>query len=361
MIPYEDLLKSNQEFFPEYQKAFDQSLKSGWYILGDNVKKFEQEFADYNTNKFCTGLASGLDALTLALQALDFPVGSEVIVPANTYIATILAILNNRLKPVLVEPSIKTYNIDADKIEAAITNKTKAIMVVHLYGKSCEMDKICQLTKKYNLHLIEDCAQAHGAKFKNKKIGSFGTFGAFSFYPTKNLGALGDAGAITCDDETLNTKIRALRNYGSHKKYYNEYIGVNSRLDEMQAAFLRVKLKSLDKINQHKIKLAEIYFKNLKKDFILPEKNNDYLDVFHIFCIRHPRRDELKEYLAKKGIMTEIHYPLPPYLQNCLKDQFKGQNFPLTDEIHRSILSLPISYGHTGEDLAQVIEALNSF
>jgi dTDP-4-amino-4,6-dideoxygalactose transaminase len=359
-VVYENLKLSNQEFYAEFRVSFDKFLDSGWFILGKSVEQFEQNFAAFNQSPHCVGVASGLDALTLSLRALDLPKGSEVIVPANTYIATILSVLENGLIPVLVEPEIESYNINPDLIEKKITTKTKAILVVHLYGKSCRMDKITDLCQAHNLALIEDCAQSHGAKYKEKLTGTFG-IGAFSFYPTKNLGALGDAGAITTSDENLAQKFRMLRNYGESKKYKNDLVGMNSRLDEIQAGFLDIKLKSLDKITTHKKNLAELYFKGLNDKFILPRIHNDEDDVFHIFAIRHPKRDELKEYLMERGIQTSIHYPIPPYKQKILKDYFEGQHFPLSDEIHDTILSLPISYANTCEDIEYVIEEINKF
>ena len=257
-IFYENLYKSNLEFFDEFKIGFSDVLDSGWYVLGKNVKLFEEEFAKYCGSGFCVGLASGLDALTIALKNFDFPQGSEIIVPSNTYIATILSIINEGLYPVLVEPDIRSYNIDPSKIEEKITSKTKAIMVVHLYGKCCEMDKILKIAETKNLKLVEDCAQAHGASFNGKKTGSFGDIGAFSFYPTKNLGALGDAGALTTNDEKFFDKSKMIRNYGSSVKYKNDIVGVNSRLYELQAALLRIKLKYLDKRTEHKRKLANI-------------------------------------------------------------------------------------------------------
>jgi dTDP-4-amino-4,6-dideoxygalactose transaminase len=360
MIEYENLGKVNAPFFSDYQKSFSASMESGWYILGSEVSSFENEFASYCGSKYCAGLASGLDALILALKAFDFPQGSEVIVPSNTYIATILAILQAGLNPVLVEPDIHTYNIDPAKIEQSLSSKTVAIMVVHLYGKACEMDSILSLCRKYNLKLIEDTAQAHGAMFKGKKAGTFGDFGAFSFYPTKNLGALGDAGCLTSDSEDLITKVKMFRNYGSKVKYVNEVIGFNSRLDEIQAAFLKIKLKKLDSINDHKRKLAEIYMGNLKDDFIKPQTHKDFYDVYHIFNIRHPKRDAVRDYLLKKDIKTEIHYPIAPHKQQALKGLLQG-DFPISEEIHQTTLSLPISYFHSIDDINEVTETLNSF
>lgn len=360
-IDYENLQKLNEPFFQEYQNQFEKVLKSGWYILGQNVKTFEEEFANYNKAKHAIGVASGLDAITLSIAAFNFEKNSEIIVPSNTYIATILSVMQNNMKPILVEPCIKTYNIDPLKIEAAITSKTKAIVVVHLYGKACNMTPILAICKKYNLKLIEDCAQAHGATFKNQFTGTFGEFGAFSFYPTKNLGALGDAGAIVCNDDKLNSKIRRLRNYGSDIKYYNEVVGYNSRLDELQAAFLSVKLKKLDDINTHKRNLASIYLDHLKDDFIKPQVHSDYFDVYHIFNIRHEKRDELKDYLLKNDIKTEIHYPVSPSKQKALSGELTNYNFPISEEIHRTTLSLPISYFHTESDIKRVVEIMNKF
>lgn len=360
-IEYESLALLNKPFQKEYLETFADVVNSGWYILGEKVKKFENEFAAYTGGKHCVGLASGLDAITLAIAAFNFEKGSEIIVPSNTYIATIISVLQNNMTPVLVEPSIDSYNIDPAKIEACITNKTKAVVVVHLYGKPCNMNPILALCKKHNLKLIEDCAQSHGATYKGKQTGTFGEFGAFSFYPTKNLGALGDAGAIVCSDDTLTTTIRRLRNYGSDKKYYNELVGYNSRLDEIQAAFLSIKLRRLDEINAHKRKLASVYLKNLKQDFIKPVVDGDYFDVYHIFNIRHPKRDALKEYLLNNGIKTEIHYPLSPNKQAAMKDLYKGQEFPVSEEIHATTLSLPISFFHTEEDVNRVVEVMNKF
>lgn len=360
-IEYESLALLNKPFQDEFAKAFTDVANSGWYILGEHVKKFESEFAAYTGGKYCLGVASGLDAITLAIAAFNFEKGSEVIVPSNTYIATIISVLQNGMKPVLVEPSIETYNIDPAKIEAAITPKTKAIVVVHLYGKACNMNPVIELCKKYNLKLVEDCAQSHGATYKGQQTGTFGDFGAFSFYPTKNLGALGDAGAVVCGDEQLAVTIRRLRNYGSDKKYYNELVGYNSRLDEVQAAFLSIKLKRLDEINAHKRKLAAIYLKNLKEDFIKPVVDADYFDVYHIFNIRHPKRDTLKEYLLNNGIKTEIHYPLSPHKQVAIRDMYKGQEFPISEEIHNTTLSLPVSFFHTEEDVCRVVEVMNGF
>lgn len=362
MIEYEHLQKLNAPFFRDYKARFDSVLESGWFILGNEVKAFEAEFAQYCGINHCIGVANGLDALTLALKSFSFTEGSEVIVPSNTYIATILSILNCNLVPVLVEPDIRTYNIDPEKIEEALTSKTVAIMVVHLYGKCCAMDQIGSLARKHDLKVIEDCAQAHGAKLKGQKAGTFGDYGAFSFYPTKNLGALGDSGCITTASEDLKRKINLLRNYGSEKKYYNEVIGVNSRLDELQAAFLRIKLRSLDQINEHKRKLAAIYMRELKEDFIKPAVAPDYYDVYHIYNVRHPKRDEMKAYLLKNDIKTEIHYPVAPHHQVAMKNVLQHKKkYPISEEIHATTLSLPISFFHSEADIFRVVEVMNDF
>jgi len=362
MIEYENLAKLNSPFFEEYESAFRKVLHSGRYILGDEVVKYENYFSSYNNSKYCIGVANGLDALILAIKALELPEGAEIIVPSNTYIATILSIVHNGAKPILVEPNIGTYNIDPSKIEEKISAKTKAILVVHLYGKVCEMDEILSIANKHNLYVIEDCAQAHGAMYKNTKAGNFGHINAFSFYPTKNLGALGDGGAVVTNQEILASKISSLRNYGSVKKYYNDDIGFNSRLDEMQAAFLSVKLKYLDAINNHKRKLASLYLNNLKNDFIKPLVNSDNHDVYHIFNVRHEKRDALKDFLQKKDIKTEVHYPVQPLDQKAMKHIFGlHEATPIALEIHNSTLSLPISFFHTEEEILSVIEAMNKF
>ena len=362
MIEYENLGKLNKPFFDEYKKSFEQVLDSGWYILGNQVAEFEKEFASFCGAKYCIGVANGLDALTISLKAFDFPGGSEVLVPSNTYIATILAIVNANLKPVLVEPELETYNIDVSKIEKAITSKTKAIMPVHLYGRMANMPAIIEIAKKYNLKIVEDAAQAHNASINGKKVGSWGDFTAFSFYPTKNLGALGDAGAITTNNEELYNKVKAMRNYGSNIKYHNEYIGMNSRLSEVQASFLRIKLKKLEEITQHKEKLADIYYSMLKDTgFILPAKIEGYRHVYHIFNVRSEKRDELKSFLLENGVKTEIHYPIAPNKQIAMKGILDGFETPIAEEIHNTTLSLPISYFHTEQDIKQVCEVLRKF
>lgn len=360
MIEYDNLNKVNKPYKKGLEKAFSDVLDSGWFVLGENVTKFEKEFAVYNNVEYCAGVANGLDALILSIQTLDLPEGSEILVPSNTYIATILSVLQNGHKPVLVEPDVSTYNIDPSLIEASITEKTKALIVVHLYGKPCDMDPIMDICERYNLYLIEDCAQSHGAEYKGKKTGSFGDLAAFSFYPTKNLGCLGDGGAVTTNNKEYYEKVRILRNYGSDKKYHNIYIGMNSRLDEIQAAFLSIKLKKLDNIIAHKRALAQLYLGNLKDDYILPVVQDGFYDAYHIFNIRHDRRDELKEYLLRNNIKTEIHYPISPNRQKALPF-LNNLFYPLSEEIHRTTLSLPISTFHTHDEIMNVVEILNSF
>jgi dTDP-4-amino-4,6-dideoxygalactose transaminase len=362
MIEYENLGKLNAPFIEKYKKKFSVILDKGWFILGDEVSQFEKEFAEYCGAKYCVGTANGLDSLALSLIACDFPEKSEILVPSNTYIATILAIINAGHIPVLVEPDINTYNIDKNLIENKITSKTKAIMPVHLYGRMCNMAAIMEIANRHNLRVIEDAAQAHGASLNGKKAGAWGDMTAFSFYPTKNLGSLGDAGAVTTNNESYAEKIKTLRNYGSKKKYYNELAGVNSRLDEIQAGFLRVKLQSLDKINSHKNKLAAIYNEELPKDkFIKPLVDNNYFHIYHIYNIRHNERDRLKEYLEKKGIKTDIHYPVAPNKQKAMAGILDEQEAPVADEIHATTLSLPISFCHSEAEILSVCKALKEF
>ncbi len=360
-VEYESLAAVNAPYLERLKDAFGRVAEKGWYILGGEVKAFESKFAEFIGARNCIGVASGLDALILSLRAFNFASGDEVIVPSNTYIATILSIIHCGLKPVLVEPDIKTYNIDPSKIEEAITSRTKAIMIVHLYGKACDMQPILEIKHKYGLKLIEDCAQSHGAMYGKKLTGTFGEFGAFSFYPTKNLGAIGDAGAVTAEDDDLAVTIRRLRNYGSDIKYQNEIVGYNSRLDELQAALLSVKLESLNLLNAHKRKLASMYLNQLSDRFILPIISDNFYDVFHIFAVRHKKRDELRQYLLKNGIKTEIHYPIPPHKQKAMSGVFDNDNFPISEEIHSTVLSLPISYGHTEDDINYVIDVMNKF
>ncbi|RYE19731.1 MAG: DegT/DnrJ/EryC1/StrS family aminotransferase [Sphingobacteriales bacterium] len=360
MIPYEDLKRLNAPFEDGFRQKFNEVIAKGHYILGHYLETFEQEYANWHKQPYCIGVSNGLDALIMSLKACNLPEGSEVIVPSNTYIATILAVMNCGFKPVLVEPDVHTYNIDPEKIEAAITPTTGALMIVHLYGKCCRMDKIMLLKEKYNLFLIEDCAQAHGATYKGQPAGTFGEFGAFSFYPTKNLGALGDAGGILVKQKEHADSLFRLRNYGSTIKYYNDIVGQNARLDELQAAFLSVKLPHLNQINAHKNKLAQLYFDNLGDKYIMPLQEDGQYDVYHIFCIRHLKRDHLQQYLLNKGIGTAIHYPVPPHRQKALNGVIEG-SYPIATEIHETTLSLPCSFCHTEDEIGQVIEALRAY
>jgi dTDP-4-amino-4,6-dideoxygalactose transaminase len=360
IIEYENLSRVNLPFKEKFTAAFGEVLDAGWFILGKRVEKFEREFADYSRVDYCAGVASGLDALNLAIRALDIPPASEIIVPSNTYIATILSIMQTGHKPVLVEPDIASYNINPSLIESAITPKTRVIMVVHLYGKPCDMDPIMDICRKHNLFLIEDCAQSHGAEYKGKKVGGFGDLAAFSFYPTKNLGCLGDGGAVLTNSKAYSDIIRKLRNYGSEKKYHFSDVGTNSRLDEIQAAFLSIKLAALDSINIRKRAIAAKYLDRLNNNFILPVVDKDFYDVYHIFNIRHSRRDDLQKYLLKNEIKTDVHYPIPPHKQKALS--FLSElKLPVSEEIHNTTLSLPISTCHSDNDIDRVIEVLNNF
>ncbi|QBL11718.1 DegT/DnrJ/EryC1/StrS family aminotransferase [Campylobacter helveticus] len=361
MVKFLDLKKVNERFNKEFEVKFKELLDSGWFLLGEQTKLFEKQFANYCGVEHCIGVANGLDALRLIIRAFDFEKGSEILVPANTYIASILAISDNDCKPILIEPELRTYNIDPNRIEANISSKTKAIMVVHLYGKVCDMDKISTIAQKYSLKLIEDCAQAHGAICSGQRVGSFGDAAGFSFYPGKNLGALGDAGAVLCKDEALATKIRALANYGSLKKYENIYQGLNSRLDELQAGILSIKLKMLDKDNEARRRIAQIYLKNIKhKDVILPCCEKEEGHVWHCFVIRTPFRDALVKYLKQNDIETIIHYPIAPHKQECYKD-LSHLSLPLSEQIHNEVLSLPISPVMSEEDVLKVADLINNF
>lgn len=360
MIEYESLARSNAEFMGELEQAAARVIRSGWYVLGQEVSSFEAEFARYVGARHCIGVANGLDALILSIEALDLPPGSEVLVASNTYIATILAIVRAGYRPVLVEPLLETFNIDPARLATAMTPATRAICVTHLFGKTCRMDEVMTFALEYGLKVIEDCAQSHGARLGDRQTGTFGDAGCFSFYPTKNLGAIGDAGAIVTDDDRLADRLRHLRNYGSKVKYVNEYVGVNSRLDEIQAALLRIKLRHLDAMTIHKRALAEIYFDELPNSVSLPMRCADEFDVFHIFGVRHPRRDALRAWLLEQGIKTEVHYPIPPHRQRAMEGILSG-DYPIADELHLTELSLPISVGHTEDDVRAVCAAVASF
>jgi dTDP-4-amino-4,6-dideoxygalactose transaminase len=360
MIEYESLAHSNAVFMNELEEAASRVIRSGWYVLGQEVDAFELEFAQYVGAKHCIGVANGLDALILSIEALGLPPKSDIMVASNTYIATILAIVRAGHHPILVEPVLETFNMDPSRLPDALTSNTRAICVTHLFGKPCKMDAIGVFAREHGLKLIEDCAQSHGAKLAGQMTGTFGDAGCFSFYPTKNLGALGDAGAIVTDDDALADRLRHIRNYGSGQKYVNKYVGANSRLDELQAALLRVKLRHLDEMNLHKRRLADIYFKNLPEHIAKPVQLNDEYDVFHIFAIRHPRRDELRAWLLENSIKTEVHYPIPPHRQMAMTGILNG-NYPVAEELHTTELSLPISFGHQETDITRICECINKF
>jgi dTDP-4-amino-4,6-dideoxygalactose transaminase len=373
MIKFLDLKAINDSFEPELSQAIHRVVSSGWYIMGDEVNSFEKEYAEYIGTKYCIGVANGLDALRLILRAYMesgfMQEGDEIIVPANTYIATLLAITENRLVPVLVEPDINTYNIDPFLIEEKITDRTRGIMIVHLYGQNAMHPEIQRVVDKYKVKLIEDNAQAHGCYYGNKRTGSLGHAAGHSFYPGKNLGALGDAGAVTTNDDQLAEIIRALGNYGSRQKYIHYYKGLNSRLDEIQAAVLRVKLKRLDADNLRRREIAQWYCENIKHlNIILPNYNNSSLftlsfshsHVWHIFVIHTIYRDKLQKYLSQNGIQTLIHYPVPPHKQSAYIE-WNGLSYPITEKIHNDVLSLPISQVMSKDDKIKVVESINHF
>lgn len=359
-MEYENLKVVNECHRRELIEAFSRVLDSGWFILGAEVAAFEREFAALNSASHCVGVGNGLDALTLSLRALELPAGSEVLVASNTYIATILAIIEAGLRPVLVEPDIRTYNLDPDRLAHARTGNTRAICVTHLYGKPCRMDEIGLFAARYGLKVIEDCAQAHGAALAGKMVGTFGDAGCFSFYPTKNLGALGDAGAVLTNDGDLAKRLRMLRNYGSSVKYHNELRGVNSRLDEVQAACLRVKLPHLNEVTLHKRRLAALYADDLPEFITRPSVREDEYDVFHIYAARCVRRDQLRAFLLKHDVKTEVHYPVPPHRQVAMQGVLAGA-YPIADEIHATEVSLPISIATTEEDVLNVCALISEF
>jgi dTDP-4-amino-4,6-dideoxygalactose transaminase len=344
--------------------AFEDFYDKGWYVLGDQVKEFESEYANFSGTKYSVGVSNGLDALIIALRVLGVGVGDEVIVPSNTYIATLLAASNVGAVPVLVEPQIDTCNIDVKKIEQAITRKTKAIMPVHLYGQACAMDSILEIASKFGLFVIEDNAQAHGASWLGKLTGSWGHVNATSFYPGKNLGALGDAGAVTTNELAFAQKAMTLRNYGSNKKYFNEVIGYNNRLDEIQASFLRIKIKSIESWNEERRKIAALYDNGLAGigDLILPMKDQSATHVYHLYVIRTNRRDALQNNLEKCGVGTLIHYPVPPHMQKAYQFlNFKEGDFPIAEELSKTSLSLPIWPGMKFQEIEFVISSIKRF
>ncbi|UNW07075.1 DegT/DnrJ/EryC1/StrS family aminotransferase [Acinetobacter variabilis] len=369
MIPFLDLKATNTQYRDQLIAACTQVIDSGWYICGKELEKFEHNYANYCGTRYAIGVANGLDALILTLRAWKelgkLHEGDEVIVPSNTYIASILAISQNNLKPVLVEPDITTFNIDTKKIEAAITPKTKVILPVHLYGQLAAMPEIMAIAKKYNLLVLEDSAQGHGAEINGQKAGNWGDAAGFSFYPGKNLGALGDGGAITTNDAELAQMLKAIRNYGSHEKYKNLVPGVNSRLDEIQAAILNVKLKFLDQENQHRRHIADLYLKEIQNTAIeLPCKNintETYAQhVWHLFVIRTKYREKLQQYLAENGVQTLIHYPIPPHKQQAYQE-WNGLSFPVSEQIHAEVLSLPIGPTLSMDEAKQVVQLCNGF
>jgi dTDP-4-amino-4,6-dideoxygalactose transaminase len=363
-VPYLDLVKSYSLIKPELQRAFLKVLNSGHVILGKEVEQFEETFAKFSSVKYSLGVGNGLDALTISLRVLGVGAKDEVIVPSNTYIATLVAVSRIGAIPVMVEPKIDTYNIDSEKIEKAITRRTKAIIPVHLFGQACEMEQIMQIAKKYKLFVVEDNAQSQGAFYNGKITGSFGDINATSFYPGKNLGAIGDAGAITTDNKKYYETSLCLRNYGENKRYYNSMIGYNSRMDELQAAFLKIRLNNLGEVNKRKNKIASFYLEELKGigDLIPPVTVSKSTHVYHIFCIRTKKRDALRDYLEAKGITTLIHYPVPPHLQKAYAFLgYKKGGFPIVEQLAKTSLSLPIFPEITPEQLGYTVSRIKTF
>lgn len=363
-IPFATFKPMHDEIRKELDGAYAKVMDSNYFIQGEECQKFEQEFAQYCGTKYCIGVATGLDAIYLILRAMEIGQGDEVIVPSNTYIATALAVSYTGATPVFVEPVLENYNIDVNRIEEKITDKTKAIIAVHLQGRPADMDNVNRIAKKYKLYVIEDAAQAHGAKYKGKRIGALSDAAAFSFYPGKNLGALGDGGCVTTDNSKLAVKIKALGNYGSDYKYHHIYQGTNSRLDEMQAAFLRVKLPQLEKWNEFRRKVAKRYFEGIKNPLItLPVKSSEeYEHIYHVFVIRCEKRDELEKYLNEKGIGTVKHYPIPMHLQKAYESlNIPEGALPIAEEISKTVISIPMYYGIKEEEIDYVIECINSF
>lgn len=346
----------------EYEAKALEVLRSGNYVLGNEVKSFENEFANYIGSNYCVGLANGLDALWIALRVLGINQHDEVIVPANTYIASVMAISMNQATPILCEPDA-FFNIDTSRIEACITSKTKAILVVHLYGQACQMNKILEICKKYKLFLVEDCAQSHGAKFNNQMTGTFGDIGCFSFYPSKNLGCFGDGGAITTNSKELADKISVFRNYGSDKRYYNQVIGTNSRLDELQAGLLRVKLKHMQELENERVSIAMRYQNEINNPYIeLPKVAQHSTHVWHLFVLRCSERKQFIEYLESKGIYALIHYPIPPHLSEAYNYlNLTIGSFPISEQYANEVLSIPLFNGMKTEEIDQVVGAINHF
>lgn len=362
-IPFASFLPMERELGGELRDAFSRVLERSWYIGGPEDTSFEEAFARYHGMPYCVGVGNGLDALMLILRALDIGPGDEVIVPSNTYIATALAVTYTGAVPVFAEPDICTFNLDPDRLEGVLTERTKAVMPVHLYGQPCDMDPIMAFAERHGLQVVEDCAQAHGAQYKGRKVGTFGVAAGFSFYPGKNLGALGDAGCVLTGDRAVADRVRALGNYGSDYKYHHIYKGNNSRLDEMQAAFLSVKLPHLDRMNADRRRIAGEYLARMHHpEVVLPHVMEGVTPVWHVFGVRCARRDDLEAWLREKGIGTNKHYPIPMHLQACYRDMLRKEgDFPLAEEISRTELSLPMYYGMTAEEVDRVIDAVNTF
>ena len=362
-VPFVSFKPMEAELNEALRGAFDRVFDRSWYVDGQEDAAFEKAFAEYCGTEYCVGVGNGLDALYLVLKALQIGPGDEVLVPSNTYIATALAVTYLGATPVFVEPDIRTYNIDPARIEEKITSRTKAIMPVHLYGQACDMDPIMEIAKKHGLYVVEDCAQAHGATYKGRKIGTFGDASGFSFYPGKNLGALGDAGAVVTDNKALADQVRALGNYGSDYKYHHIYLGNNSRLDELQAAFLSAKLPHLERMNVERRRIAKRYLEGIHNDaVILPYVMPETEPVWHIFAVRCERRDALAEFLTEKGIGINKHYPIPMHLQKCYAGlQIPQGALPIAEQISATQLSLPMYYGMTEEQIDYVIDCVNAF
>lgn len=361
-VPFSILERQYKMYQKEYEAKALEILRKGWYILGEETEKFEEEYAKYTGTKYALGIDNGLNALVLAFRALNIGQSDEVIVQGNTFIATVMGITINGATPIFVEPD-EYYNIDIEKIEEKITERTKAICVVHLYGQASRMDKVLELCKKYNLKLVEDCAQAHGAEFNGQKIGSFGDIGCFSFYPGKNLGCFGDGGAITTNDEEIYKKIKMLRSYGSEKKYHHIEVGYNARLDELQAGLLRIKLSHLSELTNERKEIAEKYLKEIKNPLVhLPKVRENCSHVWHLFVVRVENRDKFQKYLEENEIGTVIHYPIPPHLSKAYEYLgYKVGDYPITEEYAKTVVSLPLYNGMTKEEIDYVIEKINEY
>ncbi len=359
-IPFLDLQRVNKPYEVQLRQAADRVLQSGWYVLGHEVDTFERAFAQYCGTRYCVGVANGLDALTLVLKAWNFPAGSEVIVPANAYIATVLAVTHAGLTPILVEPELADYTLDASRIAAAVTSRTRAVVVLHLYGRCCNMTAINEIARQYGLKVLEDAAQAHGASWQGVRAGALGDAAGFSFYPTKNLGALGDAGAITTNDAELAGQLRCWRNYGSTQKYQADYPGHNSRLDELQAAILSEKLTGLDAANGRRRELARFYSSTITHPALtLPPTDSLEADAWHLFVVRHADRDRFRAALQQQGISTDVHYPIPPHRQVAYRELLGHLSFPITEQLHREVISLPLNSTLTDAEAGYIVSVIN--